>query len=121
MKCLTVMCAAACVALLPVLAPAQDLVQTAGKNAKVVLDNDDVRVIELNMPAGGSTGLHEHKTDQLVVFLTDGKARQTDAVTKEEKVLTRKAGDVAFSPPVTHDTKNESGKPVRTLVIELKK
>ena len=28
---------------------------------------------------------------------------------------------VAFSPPVTHDTKNESGKPVRTLVIELKK
>ena len=51
MKRFTVMCAAACVTLLPVFAPAQDLVQTAGKNAKVVLDNEDVRVIELNMPA----------------------------------------------------------------------
>ena len=72
MKRLTVMCAAACALLLPALAPAQDLVQTAGKNAKVVLDNADVRVIELNMPAGASTGMHEHKTDQLVVFLTGG-------------------------------------------------
>lgn len=120
MKRITVMGIAACAALLPVLALAQDLVQSAGKNAKVVLDNEDVRVIELNMPAGGSTGVHEHKTDQLVVFLTDGKARQTNA-DGTSKELSRKAGDVAFSPPVTHDTKNESGKPVRTLVIELKK
>ncbi len=120
MKRFTVMCAAACVTLLPVFAPAQDLVQTAGKNAKVVLDNEDVRVIELNMPADASTGRHEHKTDQLVVFLTDGTARQTDA-DGESIEIKRKAGDVAFSGPVTHDTKNESGKPVRTLVIELKK
>jgi quercetin dioxygenase-like cupin family protein len=120
MKRLTVMCATACVLLLPALTPAQDLVQTAGKNAKVVLDNADVRVIELNMPAGASTGMHEHKTDQLVVFLTGGTAKQTSADGKT-KELTRKAGDVAWSEPVTHDTKNESGKPVRTLVIELKK
>lgn len=119
MKRLTLMCAA-CALLLPALAPAQDLVQTAGKNAKVVLDNDDVRVIELNMPAGASTGKHEHKTDQLVVFLTGGTATQTNADGTSKK-LTRKAGDVAFSEPVTHDTKNETGKPVRTLVIELKK
>jgi len=120
MKRLIVICAAACAVLLPALAPAQDLVQTAGKNAKVVLDNADVRVIELNMPAGASTGMHEHKTDQLVVFLTGGTARQVgkDGKTKE---MTRKAGDVAWSGPVTHDTTNESKAPVRTLVIELKK
>ena len=120
MKRITVMGMAACAALLPVLAPAQDLVQTAGKNAKVVLDNKDVRVIELNMPPGASTGEHEHKTDQLVVFLTDGKAKQTNADGTSKEVV-RKAGEVAWSEPVTHDTRNESGKPVRTLVIELKK
>jgi len=120
MKRFTVMCAVACALLLPALASAQDLVQSAGKNAKVVLDNADVRVIELNIPAGANTGMHEHKTDQLVVFLTGGTATQTTADGKS-KQLTRKAGDVAWSAPVTHDTKNDSGKAVRTLVIELKK
>ncbi|MDI9238008.1 hypothetical protein QLQ15_03695 [Lysobacter sp. LF1] len=120
MKHTTLMGIAACAALLPVLAPAQDLVQSAGKNAKVVLDNADVRVIELNMPAGASTGVHEHKTDQLVVFLTGGKAKQTDSA-GTVKEMERKPGEVAWSGPVTHDTVNESGKPIRTLVIELKK
>ncbi|MBU8977054.1 MULTISPECIES: hypothetical protein [unclassified Lysobacter] len=113
---LAVACAALCVSAVS----AQDLVTAAGKNAKVVLDNDEVRVIELNMPAGASTGVHTHTTDQLVVFLTGGKAKQTneDGTTKE---MERKPGEVVWSGPVTHDTLNESGKPVRTLVIELKK
>ena len=110
-----VACAGACLAA----ASAQDLVQTAGKNAKVVLDNDEVRVIELNMPTGASTGMHSHK-DNLVVFLTGGKAKQTNA-DGSVKQVERKPGEVVWSGPVTHDTVNESGKPVRTLVIELKK
>lgn len=120
MKRLTPPCIALCALLLPAFAPGQDLVQSAGKHAKVVLDNADVRVIELNMPPGASTGMHEHTTDQLVVFLTGGTAKQVgaDGATKE---LTRKAGDVAWSAPVKHDTTNESKTPVRTLVIELKK
>jgi beta-alanine degradation protein BauB len=120
MKRLTPLCAALCALALPAIAPAQDMVQTAGKNAKVVLDNADVRVIELNMPPGASTGMHEHKTDRLVVFLTGGTAKQTDAQ-GQTKELTRKAGDVAWSGPVTHDTTNQSKTAVRTLVIELKK
>lgn len=115
----TAACAAlAVLAWLPA-ATAQDLAKTAAKNAKVVLDNDEVRVIELNMPAGATTGMHSHQ-DHVVVFLTGGKARQTDA-SGAVKELERKAGDVAWSGPVTHDTKNESGTAVRTLVIELKK
>jgi len=111
--------AVACVGSCLAAASAQDLVQTAGKNAKVVLDNDEVRVIELNMPAGASTGVHSHQ-DNVVVFLTGGKAKQTNA-DGTTKVMERKPGEVFWSGPVTHDTLNESGKPVRTLVIELKK
>ncbi len=102
---------------------AQDLVQTAGKNAKVVLENDKVRVIELNMPAKGSTGVHSHQ-DNLVVFLSGGTAHQTtvDPKTgkKEVKDTQRKPGEVVWSGPVTHDTVNSGTAPVRTLVIELK-
>ena len=47
--------------------PAQDMANTAGKTAKVVLDNEKVRVIELNMAPGAKTGMHSHG-DNLVVF-----------------------------------------------------
>lgn len=104
-------------------AAAQDLVQTAGKNAKVVLENDKVRVIELNMPPKGSTGVHSHQ-DNLVVFLSGGTAHQTtiDPKTGKEVVkdTQRKPGEVVWSGPVKHDTVNSGNAPVRTLVIELK-
>lgn len=100
------------------MACAQDLAQTAGKNAKVVLDNDKVRVIELQMPPHARTGMHSHG-DNLVVFLSGGKARQTDAA-GAAKEMERKAGEVAWSGPVTHDTENVGSGTVRTLVIELK-
>lgn len=102
----------------PLACAAQDLAVTAGKNAKVVIDNDKVRVIELQMPPGSSTGMHSHG-DNLVVFLTGGNATQTmaDGSTKQ---LQRKPGEVLWSDPVTHDTKNTGKTMVKTLIIELK-
>lgn len=97
---------------------AQDLAATAGDHAKVVLDNDKVRVIELTMPPGSSTGMHSHR-DNVVVFLTGGMAAQTmaDGTTRQ---LEQKPGTVLWGEPVTHDTKNVGKATVRTLVIELK-
>jgi beta-alanine degradation protein BauB len=97
---------------------AQDMAATARDNAKVVFENDRVRVIELNMPPGASTGMHSHD-DNLVVFLSGGTATQTmaDGTTKP---MARKAGEVLWSDPVTHDTKNTGKSASRTLVIELK-
>jgi quercetin dioxygenase-like cupin family protein len=91
---------------------------TAGDKARVVLDNDKVRVIELNMPPGSSTGMHSHG-DNLVVFLSAGSAIQTmaDGTTR---TMERKPGEVLWSDPVTHDTTNTGKSATRTLVIELK-
>ncbi|MBF6023167.1 cytoplasmic protein [Lysobacter niastensis] len=99
-------------------AAAQDLAKTAGKDAKVVLDNTRVRVIELNMAPGDRTGMHSHG-DNIVVFVSGGEAEQTmaDGTTK---AMSRKPGEVVWSGPVTHDTLNKGKTPVRTLVIELK-
>lgn len=97
---------------------AQDMAATAEKNARVVLENDKVRVIELNMPPGSSTGMHSHG-DNLVVFLSGGSAVQTMA-DGASRTIERKPGDVLWSDPVTHDTKNTGKSATRTLVIELK-
>lgn len=100
-------------------AAAQDMVQAAGKAAKVVLENERVRVIEITVPPGGSTGMHSHAGDQLVVFLSGATGTQLMA-DGTQKAMDRKPGEVAFSAPVTHDTRNTGQQAVRTLVIELK-
>lgn len=112
-------CLLVSLALAPFAVAAQDLAVTAGANAKVVLDNDKVRVIELNMPPGSATGMHSHG-DNLAVFLSGGSALQTMA-DGSTKAMERKPGEVLWSDPVTHDTRNSGKAPVRTLVIELKK
>ncbi|GAB3369111.1 hypothetical protein GCM10027431_15630 [Lysobacter rhizosphaerae] len=96
----------------------QDLAMTAGKNAKVLLDNDKVRVIELVIPPGGKTGMHSHG-DNVVYYLADGDSSQTmaDGTTKARHT---KAGDTLWSGPVTHDTTNTGKTPAKALVIELK-
>lgn len=112
------MYAAAILALAPLAAPAQDLAATAGKNAKVLVDNDRVRVIEVQMAPGASTGMHSHR-DHLVVYISGGEAEQTMA-DGTQKSVSRKPGEVLWSGPVTHDTANTGKAPVRSLVIELK-
>lgn len=106
----------ACACAFPV-ASAQDMAKTAGKYVKVLLDNDKVRVLELNMPPGASTGVHSHG-DNVVYFVTGGTATQVS--NGETKTMTRKPGEAVFSGPVTHDTTNSGKTAVKTVVIELK-
>ena len=111
-------CMAAATALAPLSGAAQDLATTAGQNVKVLLDNDKVRVLELQMPPGSKTGMHSHG-DNLVYFVTGGEALQTNA-DGTSKTMKRKPGEILWSGPVTHDTQNAGKTPVKTLIIELK-
>jgi beta-alanine degradation protein BauB len=113
----TCLVACACASLFASVACAQDMAQTAGKNAKVLLDNEKVRVLELNMPPGASTGLHSHG-DNVVYFVTGGTA--TQVTNGESKTMTRKPGEAIWSGPVTHDTTNSGKTAVKTVIIELK-
>jgi quercetin dioxygenase-like cupin family protein len=110
----------ACVVAIAAAAPlsAQDMAVTAGSRAKVVLDNDKVRVLEVNLPPGSSTGMHSHG-DNVVVYVSGGMVVQTmgDGSTKQ---LEAKPGEVRWSDPVTHDTKNIGKAATRAIVIELK-
>ena len=110
--------AVALVAAVPGPLCAQDLATTAGKQARVLLDNERVRVIELALPPGASTGVPSHG-DHLVYFLADATGRQThaDGTHAAREV---KAGEIQWSAATVHDTRNDGATPSRTLVIELK-
>ena len=111
-------CILAATALVPLSGAAQDMAMTAGDNVKVLLDNDKVRVLELQMPPGARTGMHSHG-EHVVYFVTAGEAAQTGA-DGATTTMQRKAGETLWSGPATHDTQNTGATAVRTLVIELK-
>jgi quercetin dioxygenase-like cupin family protein len=97
---------------------AQDMVAVAGKQAQVLVENDKVRIIEVTVAPGGSTGMHSHG-DNIVVWLTPSDGEQTMA-DGSKKPLHRKTGEVIWSDPVVHDTVNEGKNTTKVIVIELK-
>jgi hypothetical protein len=108
-------CSAALLAVICV--PAADTVPGA-----VRLDNERVRVTEIDYQPGAPRPRYTRPTDQVIVFLDDCQYRRTDSATGAEEIRHRKAGDVIFhhkgeDAPVLVNT---GAKPYRTLVIELK-
>ncbi len=98
---------------------AQDLVKVAPKNCKVLLDNDQVRVIRVVTKPGDKIEMHSHPAS-IVYTLTAGKAKYTSADGKsEEREL--KAGQATWSDAETHAAENVGTAESRILVIELKK
>ena len=101
-------------------AEAQDAVQTQPQAYRVTLDNDQMRVLDfVSRPGMGvcGSGLHSHPP-HLTVALTDCRVRVKEG--GKEFIGENKVGDVFWSPAVTHETENITGKDVRALIVELK-
>jgi quercetin dioxygenase-like cupin family protein len=98
---------------------AQDLVKVAPKGfTKVLLENDQVRVLQIESAPGESTPLHSHP-NYVLYALTDGKLQLTEK-DKPATVLEFKAGDTLYFPAVTHMSKNVGTTPVKLILTELK-
>lgn len=97
---------------------AQDMVKVAPKNTKVLIDNDQVRVIEVWLKPGESLPMHSHPAN-VVYFETGGKAKSTSADGKVTE-MDRKAGEAIYSEPITHSNQNTGTTPTKALVVELK-
>jgi len=97
---------------------AQDLAKVAPKNSKVLLDNEQVRVMEVWLKPGESLPTHSHPGN-VVYFITGGKTKTTFAdgkVTETE----HKADEAIWSDPVTHSNQNTGTALQKALVVELK-
>jgi quercetin dioxygenase-like cupin family protein len=98
---------------------AQDFVKVAAQGTtKVLLENDQVRVIQIETAPGQVTPWHSHP-DYLMYALTDGKLETTEKG-KPATVLNLKAGEALFMPAVTHMAKNVGTTTVKLVLTELK-
>ncbi len=105
--------------LAPETASAQDMVAVAPTMCKVLLENDKVRVIEVNVKPGEKIPMHSHQAN-LVYALSTAKVKHTypDGKSDEREIT---AGVAVWSDPVTHASENTGTTDTRVLVIELKK
>lgn len=88
---------------------------------KTVLDNDKLKVVEYASTPGKDAcgkGMHSHGP-HLTIFLTDALIRltTTDGKTQDYNL---KAGFTIWTEADTHIAINQSVKPVRAYLIELK-
>ena len=100
-------------------AVAQDMVKVAPKNCKVLLENDQVRVVRVVTKPGEKIEMHSHPAN-IVYSFTGGKVKSTSPDGKSEE-HERKVGQAIWSDAETHSTENVGTAENRVLVIELKK
>lgn len=90
---------------------------------RLLFENDRVRVWDLCLQPGGSTGLHRHTTDFLYVVIGDGTLQTVypDGSSDEPRHMTD--GEVRFREVGTeavHNAVNRGDTPWRNIVVELK-
>jgi quercetin dioxygenase-like cupin family protein len=94
-----------------------DFVQAAPKQAKVLVDNEKVRIIEVHIAKGDKIPMHSHP-DSVVHIIKGGRVKWTseDGKVSESR---GKDGETLFRPAVTHA--HEHADASHAILIELKK
>jgi len=99
---------------------ARHVLKVAPKSAKVVFENDAVRVIEITMRKGQRIPMHSHNRG-LSYSLNEGKIKSTSGGGKS-RVVNVKEGEVSWSDSdgvETHAVENLGGV-LRELSVEFK-
>lgn len=97
---------------------AQSPIETDGDKYKVVMENEQVRVLEYRDLPGEVT--HQHRHPAFVLYAVAPFKRNIRL--PDGKVLTRefKAGDVIYSPAQVHIGENVGTTPTHVIIVELK-
>jgi quercetin dioxygenase-like cupin family protein len=98
---------------------AQDPVKVDPARYKVILNNKQVRVMDVRMKPGEKTPMHSHPNHVIYSF-TGGKTKFTLPDGKTNTV-TSKAGQVVWRNAETHTVENGGKNETHALDIELKK
>ena len=86
---------------------------------KVLIDNDEIRVVEFHFKPGEKEPMHSHSRG-FVYSLEDAKLRISFPDGRSEE-LSVKAGEARWRDKVTHAAENIGTTQARTLAVELKK
>jgi quercetin dioxygenase-like cupin family protein len=85
---------------------------------KTLLDNDKVRVMEVEFKPGTTAPWHSHP-NHVIYAVTSGKIEITDKG-KTANAMTIKAGTAMYMPAVTHMAKNVGTTTIKLIVTEMK-
>jgi quercetin dioxygenase-like cupin family protein len=98
---------------------AEDIVKVAPDHCKVLLDNENVRVIEYTAKPGDKVGMHSHPDHIIYVMKAGGKTKFTneDGKTSERDL---KVGEAIWVDAVTHATESMGTAESRLLIVEMK-
>jgi beta-alanine degradation protein BauB len=99
-------------------ASAQDPAVVNAKTIKVKFENDRVRVLEAELPAGTKEQVHSHPA-YVIYVLAGGKVRNYAAdgkITEAEL----KTGEVLYREPLTHAAENIGNMTMHMILVELK-
>ncbi len=93
-----------------------DAAQVAPDHYSVILDNEQVRVLEMRLPAGQTDNTHSHPSET-VHFLSGGKARihMPDGQTAELEIPD---GQVMWHEAWTHRVENIGDSEIRAIIVE---
>lgn len=100
------------------LVSAQDPAVVNAKTIKVKFENDKVRVLEAELPAGVKEAVHSHPA-YVIYVLAGGKFRNYAAdgkITEGEL----KTGEVIYREPLTHASENIGTTTAHLILVEMK-
>ena len=88
------------------------------KLAKVVFENEKVRVVRYHFEPGQQDEMHGHP-DSVQIVLTDAR---TEILTPDGKTtkVEAKAGQVLWRPALQHSARNIGDKPIDGILVEMK-
>ncbi len=96
-------------------------VSAAGSDAKVLFENDRVRVRQVSFQPAERPGSHTHAYAHVGVILDEGSLGFVEKGKKDETV-NFKSGDAGWRDAnVTHEVFNAGKKTIRVVEVELKK
>ena len=100
-------------------AMAQDPVKLSPQYYKVLIDNDEVRVLEYRLEPGEKEPMHSHPRG-FVYYLADAKLRVSfpDGKTEESEL---KAGEAHWRNAITHAVENIGSTEAHIIALELKR
>jgi len=97
---------------------AQDPAVVQSSTVKVRFENEKVRVLEAELPAGVKEKQHSHPA-YVIYVLAGGKVRNysSDGKTTESEL---KTGDVLYREPLTHAAENIGTTTMHFILVEMK-
>ena len=109
----------ALLALLNATAHAQDPVKTSPQFYKVLLENDQVRVLEYRLKPGEKEPMHSHPAG-IVHLLRGAKLKITHPDGKTEERAAAAPGETIWREPTVHALENVGESEARAIAIDLK-